>query len=48
MDIREAIENEEVVEFIRKFENKAIGAISIAPLMLLKQVCWVVNHLWQV
>ena len=36
MDIREAIENEEVIEFIRKFENKAIGAISIAPLMLVK------------
>ena len=24
MDIREAIENEEVIEFIRKFENKAM------------------------
>ena len=36
MDIREAIENEEVIEFIRKFENKTIGAISIAPLMLVK------------
>ena len=36
MDIREAIEDDEVIEFIRKFENKTIGAISIAPLMLVR------------
>ena len=35
-DIREAIENPDVIEFIRKFSNKIIGAISIAPIMLVK------------
>ena len=32
MDIREAIENERIIDFIKKFEGKTIGAISIAPL----------------
>lgn len=36
MDIREAIEDKNVIEFIRKFENKIIGAISIAPIMLVR------------
>ena len=36
MDIREAIEDINVIEFIRKFKNKTIGAISIAPIMLVK------------
>lgn len=36
MDIREAIEDEEVIKFIRRFEGKVIGAISIAPLLLVK------------
>ena len=36
MDIREAIENPKVIEFIRQFDNKIIGAISIAPIMLVK------------
>ena len=34
MDIRETIENERIVDFIKKFEKKTIGAISIAPLLL--------------
>lgn len=36
MDIREAIENPKVIEFIRQFDSKIIGAISIAPIMLVK------------
>ena len=36
MDIREAIENPRVIDFIKKFENKIIGAISIAPIMLVR------------
>ena len=36
MDIRETIENERIVDFIKKFEKKTIGAISIAPLLLVK------------
>lgn len=36
MDIREAIEDEAVLDFIRCFDGKPIGAISIAPLLLLK------------
>lgn len=36
MDIREAIEDETVLDFIRKFQGMPIGAISIAPLLLLK------------
>lgn len=35
-DIREAIEDEHIIEFIRKFEDKVIGAISIAPILLVK------------
>ena len=36
MDIREAIENEKIIDFIRKFAGKTIGAISIAPLLLVR------------
>ena len=36
MDIREVIEDECILSFIRQFAEKAIGAISIAPLLLLK------------
>lgn len=38
MDIREAIEDEAILNFVRKFNDKqtVIGAISIAPLILLK------------
>ncbi|KSV59636.1 DJ-1/PfpI family protein [Acetivibrio ethanolgignens] len=38
VDIREAIENENILEFIRKFNKESIiiGAISVAPLLLLK------------
>lgn len=36
MDIRESIENEKIIDFIRKFDGKIIGAISIAPLLLVK------------
>jgi len=36
MDIREAIEDEEIIEFVRKFDGKVIGAISIAPIILVK------------
>ena len=38
MDIRETIENERIVDFIKKFEKKTIGAISIAPLLDRKSV----------
>lgn len=36
MDIREAIENPRVIDFIKQFDKKIIGAISIAPIMLVK------------
>lgn len=36
MDIREAIEDDAILAFIRQFEGMPIGAISIAPLLLLK------------
>lgn len=35
-DIRAAAEDEAVLAFIRQFEGKVIGAISIAPVLLLK------------
>lgn len=35
-DIREAIEDEAVLAFIRRFDGMVIGAISIAPLLLFK------------
>lgn len=35
-DIREAIEDHAILDFIRKFDSMPIGAISIAPLLLLK------------
>lgn len=38
MDIRDAIESQEILQFIRKFdtEDRIIGAISIAPILLVK------------
>lgn len=36
MDIREVIENDAILAFIKRFEGMPIGAISIAPLLLLK------------
>lgn len=36
MDIRDAIEDEKIIDFVRKFDGKIIGAISIAPLLLVK------------
>lgn len=36
MDIREAIENPRVIDFIKQFNNKIIGAISIAPIILVR------------
>lgn len=36
MDIREAVENEEILEFIRAFDGMPIGAISVGPILLLK------------
>lgn len=36
MDIRAAIEDEAMLDFIRRFEGMPIGAISIAPVLLLK------------
>lgn len=36
MDIREAIEDDAIIDFIRQFDGMPIGAISIAPLLLLK------------
>ena len=34
--IREAIENPDIIKFIKKFSGKIIGAISIGPIMLVK------------
>lgn len=36
MDIREAIEDEAIIAFIKQFDGMPIGAISIAPLLLFK------------
>lgn len=36
MDIRESIENEKIIDFVKKFDGKVIGAISIAPLLLVR------------
>ena len=36
LDIRGAIEDEAILSFIKKFDGMPIGAISIAPLLLLK------------
>ncbi|MEG1945442.1 MAG: DJ-1/PfpI family protein, partial [Oscillospiraceae bacterium] len=36
IDIREAIEDRKIIEFIKLFDGKVIGAISIAPLLLVK------------
>ena len=36
LDIREVIEDEKILSFIRKFDGMPVGAISIAPLLLLK------------
>lgn len=36
MDIRESIEDPKIIDFVRKFDGKIIGAISIAPLLLVK------------
>lgn len=35
-DIRSAIENADVIAFLQEFKGKVIGAISIAPIMLVK------------
>lgn len=35
-DIRPVIEDNEIIEFIKKFDGKIIGAISIAPILLVK------------
>ncbi len=35
-DIRSAVENERIIAFVRRFEGLSIGAISIAPVLLLK------------
>ncbi|MGF3067342.1 DJ-1/PfpI family protein [Facklamia sp. P13055] len=36
VDIRSAVEDHEIIEFIKKFEGKIIGAISIAPILLVR------------
>lgn len=36
MDIRESIEDDAILEFIKNFDSMPIGAISVAPLLLLK------------
>lgn len=36
VDIRLAVEDFEIIEFIKKFDGKIIGAISIAPVLLVK------------
>ncbi len=35
-DIRSAVEDDRVIEFIKRFDGKLIGAVSIAPVMLVK------------
>lgn len=35
-DIRSAVEDVEIIDFIKKFDGKIIGAISIAPILLVK------------
>lgn len=35
-DIREAVEDEAVLDFVRKFDGMPIGAISVGPVLLLK------------
>ena len=40
MDIREAIEDDTILDFIKKFDGMPIGAISIAPLLLLEAGLW--------
>ncbi|UTC77772.1 glutamine amidotransferase [Treponema sp. OMZ 799] len=35
-DIRSAIEDKDILNFIKKFKDKIIGAISIAPILLVK------------
>ena len=36
LDIESAVKDPEVIEFVKKFSDKVIGAISIAPVLLLK------------
>lgn len=36
MDIRYAVEDNDIIDFIKKFAGKIIGAISIAPILLVK------------
>ena len=36
VDIESAIKDPEIIDFIKKFSDKVIGAISIAPVLLLK------------
>lgn len=36
VDIRETIEDDTILKFIRQFDGKVIGAISIAPILLVK------------
>lgn len=36
VDIESAVKDPEVIEFVKKFSDKVIGAISIAPVLLLK------------
>ena len=36
VDIESAIKDPEIIEFVKKFGDKVIGAISIAPVLLLK------------
>lgn len=35
-DIRSAVEDDEIINFIKAFDDKIIGAISIAPILLVK------------
>ncbi len=35
-DLRSAVEDDAVIDFIRQFDGKIIGAISIAPILLVK------------
>ena len=48
MDIREAIETQKIIDFIKKFDGKTIGAISIAPLLLVRAGLLNGNRSWLV
>lgn len=47
MDIRETIENERIVDFIKKFEKRQSELFLLLPCYLSKQDYLMENHSWQ-